>query len=83
MFEEKVYNYTVYWQSKPYVFEYEWKRTSFAKKKDAQRFARKVKDKKHKPYPYIVRTIAHREYFRADVEVELVKDLVKRKVINY
>ena len=83
MFEEKVYNYTVYWQSIPYVFEYEWKRTSFAKKKDAQQFARKYKDRKHKPYPYIIRTITHREYFRADVEVEPVKDCIERKFINY
>lgn len=83
MFEEKVYKYTVYWQSTPYIFEYEWKCKSFAKKKDAQRFARKYKDKKHKPYPYIIRTITYREYFKADVEIEFVKDTVERKFINY
>ena len=83
MLDQKVYAYTVYWQGKPNIFEYEWKVTTFAKKKNAQRFARKHRDKKHKPYPYIIRTIVYRDVSREDVEVELAKDNVKRKWIRY
>ena len=83
MTEEKVYNYTVYWQDTPYVFEERWKHKPFAKKKDAQQFARKYKDRKHKPYPYIIRIIVDRDYFRKDVEVEFTKDTTKRKFIKY
>lgn len=83
MTETKVYKYIVYWQNEPYVFERDWKYKPFAKKKNAQQFARKHKDKKHKPYPYIIRTITDREYFRADVEVEPVKNTTERKFIKY
>ena len=83
MLDQKVYAYTVHWQEKPYVFEFEWKRKTFAKKKDAQKFARKYRDRKHKPYPYIIRSITWRDVFRKDVEVEIAKDNVKRKWIRY
>ena len=83
MDETKVYAYTVHWQEKPYVFDDIWKTKTFACKKNAQKFARKYRDRKHKPYPYIVRRIVIREIFRQDVEVELAKDNAKRKLIRY
>lgn len=79
----KVYAYTVYYQDSPFVFDWEWKRTTFAKKKVAQKFARKYKNKKHPPYPYIIRTIKPRDFFRKDVEIEVAIDETPRKFIKY
>lgn len=80
-----VYKYMVCWQEKPYVWEWEWRRKTFASKKEAKKFAREHKDKLHKPYPYIVRTVCNRHIFRADVEVEQVKgdNPCPRKFIKY
>lgn len=80
-----VYKYMVCWQEKPYVFEWEWKRKAFSTKKEAKKFAKKRKDKLHKPYPYIVRTVCNRHIFIEDVETEPVKGdkFTPRKFIKY
>lgn len=77
----EVYCYTVYWQHS--LFEERWLHKPFANKKEAQKFAKKYKDKKRPPYPYIIRTIVARNYFKKDVEVEPIKESVPRKFIKY
>ena len=79
----EVYVYTVCWQEPPYVFEWVWKSKAFARKKDAQEFARKKKDKHHKPYPYIVQETIDRSFFRADVKCEVATKPVDRKIVKY
>ena len=66
---KRVYLYSVYWQDSPYVFDHIWKHKPFAKKRDAQHFAKKQKNKKYKPYPYIIRTTTIRDYFKKDIEL--------------
>ena len=77
----EVYCYTVYWQHT--IFEERWLHKPFANKKEAQKFAKKYKDRKHPPYPYIIRTIVERNYFRKDVEVEAATGSIRRKLIKY
>lgn len=79
---EKVYCYIVCWQESPYIFEFEWKHKHFASKKDAQNFARKKKNKAHKPYPYIIQDTVNREFFKKEVLCEVARN-DDRKVIKY
>lgn len=69
--EELVYEYLVCWQAG--LFEYEWKHKFFANKKEAQLFAKKHKNKKRKPYPYIIQLITTKSSFREDVKTEPAK----------
>lgn len=87
--DDDVYEYNVYWLV--FVPFEEWNHKSFANKKLAQKFAKKKKKNKLKPYPYITQRIVDRNTFRQDVKVEYCKKDFKtiiskhyyRKVIKY
>lgn len=78
-----VYIYTVCWQEPPYIFEWTWRNKFFSRKKDAQEFARKMKDKHHKPYPYIVQETIDRSFFGIDEECEPAIKYIDRKIVKY
>ena len=75
----KVYCYTVCWRD-CYSRSYEWKHKDFANKKEAQEYARKMKDKKIKTKPYIVQTITSRFHFKEGINFEPVYN---RKIIYW
>lgn len=80
----QVYEYTVYWHERFRVPEWQWKRTAFARKKDAKQFAKKQKVRGVKPHPYIIRTIVPDWTYRTNVKLERArKNAPARKFIRY
>lgn len=84
--EDLVYEYIVCWQEG--IFVHEWKRKPFSNKKEAQMFAKQHKNKKQKPYPYIIQLITNKNFFREDVKTEPAKardckPLYFRRFIKY
>lgn len=75
----KVYCYTVCWRD-CYSRIYNWNHKDFPTKKEAQQYARQMKDKKIKTKPYIIQTIKCRYHFKDNVEVEPVYN---RKIIYW
>lgn len=70
------YEYVVCWRNHNCNF-WEWKHKGFAQKKEAQRFAHKMKKRGEKPYPYILRKITTTSVFRDDIrKVELAPDRI-------
>lgn len=67
-----VYCYTVYWKENRNLTSTMWYQKPFASKKEAKAFAKKKKDKTVKLKPYIIKTVVRGDYFRQDVEVEIV-----------
>lgn len=67
--DKDVFEYIVYWLDQTFIYDV-WNRKYFAKKEEARQFAKKHKDKKIKPKPYIVQIIACKSTFRDDVETE-------------
>lgn len=68
--------YVVCWQnSSPYLCPWEWKHKSFARKKDAKEFAKRMR-KTSPRKPYIFKDIVLRSYFRSDIKVEFAKLVV-------
>lgn len=66
--------YTVCWQESPW-FPWAWKYKTFARKKDAKEFAKRMR-KTSPRKPYISKDIVLRSYFRSDIEVEFAKLVV-------
>jgi hypothetical protein len=75
----KVFCYTVCWRDS-YCRTYEWKHKDFSIKKEAQEYAKRMKDKRIKTKPYILQTIVSRCYFKNEANFEPVYN---RKIIYW
>lgn len=64
--------YIVCWQDR-LICPWEWKHKSFAIKRHAKQFAKKMA-KTSPRKPYIVKDVVHRSYFRPDINVEYAKE---------
>ena len=64
--------YTVCWQESSW-FPWEWKHKTFALKRDAKQFAKRMR-KISARKPYISKDTVLRTYFRSDIKVEYVKE---------
>ena len=83
--DECVFEYIVCWRERA-TSVWDWKRTFFANKKTAQKFARERKlENKTKPYPYIIKQITTRNTFRDDVKCESAENAYKTimEKVNY
>lgn len=72
MVTERCNRYTVCWQERP-LCPWDWKHKTFALRKDAKRFAKKV-SKTSPRKPYISKDVVLRSYFRSGINVEYVKE---------
>lgn len=83
--DEYVFEYIVCWRERA-TSVWDWKRTFFANKKTAQKFARERKhENKTKPYPYIIKQITTRKSFKDDVKCESAENAYKTVLerVNY